>query len=67
MNEMYLVEAEQEELREVKHQFLLLNFVLAVLYLGVFQPNQFLIQDITIGAFLVIVVIGTIIDYTNRN
>lgn len=64
---MYLVEAEQEELREVKHQFLLLNFVLAVLYLGVFQPNQFLIQDITIGAFLVIVVIGTIIDYTNRN
>ena len=64
---MYLVEAEQEELREVKHQFLLLNFVLAVLYLGVFQPNELLIQDITIGAFLVIVVIGTIIDYTNRN
>jgi len=42
--------------------FLILNFVFAILYLGVFQPNEFLIQNIAIGVFLVIVITGTIFD-----
>jgi len=46
--------------------FLILNFVLAVLYLGVFQPNEFLIQNIVIGVVLVFVIVGTILDYTRR-
>ena len=46
--------------------FLILNFVLAVLYIGVFQPNEFLIQNFAIGVFLVLVIIGTILDFTIR-
>ena len=46
--------------------FLILNFVLAVLYIGVFQPNEFVIQNIIIGVFLVFVIMSTILDYTNR-
>lgn len=46
--------------------FLILNFVLAVLYIGVFQPNEYLIQNISIGVLLVLVIISTILDYTIR-
>ncbi len=43
--------------------FLILNFVLAVLYIGVFKPYEYLIQNSIIGVFLVLAIIGTILDY----
>ena len=44
--------------------FLVYNFFITILYLGIVPPTEYLVQNISIGAFFVFAIIGTVLDYT---
>ncbi len=44
--------------------FLLYIFIITLLYLAILPPTEFLIQNISIVAFLIFVIIGTVLNYT---
>ncbi|MFX0025432.1 MAG: acyltransferase family protein [Candidatus Hermodarchaeota archaeon] len=49
--------------------FLIINFVISVLYRGtppLFQPDDYIFQNITIFVSLLFVIVGTVLDYTLR-
>ncbi|MFX1419046.1 MAG: acyltransferase family protein [Promethearchaeota archaeon] len=43
--------------------FLIYNFIMAILYITILPPTEFLIQNISIGYFAVFALIVTILDY----
>ncbi len=46
--------------------FLVYLFILTILYIGILPPSEYLIQNISISTFLILVIIGTVLDYTFR-
>ncbi|MEE9377038.1 MAG: acyltransferase [Candidatus Lokiarchaeia archaeon] len=46
--------------------FLVYNFFITFLYLAILQPTEYLVQNISIGTFLIFAIIGTVLDYTIR-
>ncbi|MHA1932474.1 MAG: acyltransferase family protein [Promethearchaeota archaeon] len=43
--------------------FLVFNYFITILYLGIIPPTEYLIQNISIVTFLVFVIIGTVLNY----
>ena len=46
--------------------FLVYLFFVTLLYMGMIEPTEFLLQNLTIGVFLILVVIGSVLDYAFR-
>ncbi|MFX1364186.1 MAG: acyltransferase [Promethearchaeota archaeon] len=46
--------------------FLVYSFILTILYIGILPPSEYLIQNVSISTFLILVIIGTVLDYTFR-
>ena len=46
--------------------FLVYNFFISILYMAVLPPTEYLVQNISIGTFLIFAIIGTVLDYTLR-
>jgi hypothetical protein len=46
--------------------FLAYMFFIAVLYIGLLEPTEYLIQNLSIGLCLIFVVTGTVLDYAFR-
>jgi len=46
--------------------FLIYNFIITILYVAILPPTEYLIQNISIGIFLIFVIIGTVLEYTYR-
>ncbi|NVM35187.1 MAG: acyltransferase [Candidatus Lokiarchaeota archaeon] len=46
--------------------FLVYDFIITILYLKILPPTEYLIQNITIGTFLLFAIISTVLDYTLR-
>jgi hypothetical protein len=44
--------------------FLVYNFFMAILYIAILPPTEFLVQNISIGIYLIVVIVGTVLDYT---
>jgi len=44
--------------------FLIYNFIIAILYIAILPPTEYLVQNLSIIAFLIFAVIGTVLDYT---
>ncbi|MFX1426941.1 MAG: acyltransferase family protein, partial [Promethearchaeota archaeon] len=43
--------------------FLVYSFIITTLYVAMLPPKEFLTQNISVGVFLIVAVIGTVLDY----
>ena len=46
--------------------FLVYDFIVTILYIAILPPTEYLIQNLSIGTFLIFAIIGTVLDYTLR-
>jgi len=46
--------------------FLVYNYFITILYIAILPPTEVLVQNISIGTFLMFAVLGTVLDYTFR-
>ena len=46
--------------------FLGYTFFITILYLAILEPTEYLVQNLSIGTFLIFAIIGTVLDYTLR-